>query len=810
MNNLLRETSRLRCLLLGSALLAGASTAFGQVETASSTPTKIYASVGDAISFAVAYTGPEIATTDLVVNYTANTTSPVITPSAACISPATPSPYTSANPNEFYVLWDGASTSFPLNCGGSAAAAAFATFTGVATTIPGGSYVIVVHNNASNGAPNVTSNDVTVCQKPTVTSVTGPVAAPEGSVQQFVVNFTPTIAAGCEGVSIPATLSGPATAAPDSVAIFGTGCSNLPAAASSCTISVQGTDDAVFDGDKAMTLTVTNSTAGSNYVSSNQSASGTVQDNESGISVALGRNGAEGGNSVQFNVTCVRGNAGTAPAAATVNLAWAGAAPAAVGADFTTPLPASVPVVCTTGAGTATLIDLLVDDDALVEGTENLQVTISTSSANVAVSGSASATATVTDNDTPPVFGVTKAGACAEALVPTNCSFDIVRESGVAGPFTVNFTVTGGTRGTDYVLRDTTCAGADITTNSVSHTAPAPGGAFTIAVCVIDDLIQESGGETVVLSLAAAVPPGTYTLGATSSQSQNIADDDSPQVVTIAASGSPAELGNVPGTFTLTRSGGSAAAQAATLTVNVSTGGSAALGGACGGAVDYTRTGTASATTVAFGAGSPTAQVVITPCDDAVLDPAETATLTVAAPTVVTDYTVGTPPDNTASLTIIDDEVGVGVAAVQGSIIEGGTAQFTISCAGLDSAEVAFSFSGTYSPLPGSGLELLTCGTPIPVSVVTIDDATVNGSRTITLCLDSVTPQLPPDVNASRSGFKRVGAKVLVIDPAQMCATVTVVDNDQPRIIPTMNTLGLMLLGLLLAAAAGFGIRRKT
>ncbi len=219
MNKSMSCMPRLRSLVLAAALFAGTSAAWAQVEAVSVNPTKIYAAVGDPVAFAVSYTGGEVAATDLVVTYTANTTSPVLAPNAACRSQATPSPYASTNPNEFYVLWDTAAVTYPLSCGGAAGAAAMATFAGVAGSFSGGKYTITVLNGASFGVTNETANDVTVCQKPAVTSVSAPAAAPEGTAQVFTVNFTPAIAAGCEGINIPVVLSGPATSAPDSVTV---------------------------------------------------------------------------------------------------------------------------------------------------------------------------------------------------------------------------------------------------------------------------------------------------------------------------------------------------------------------------------------------------------------------------------------------------------------------------------------------------------------------------------------------------------------------------------------------------------------
>ena len=75
----------------------------------------------------------------------------------------------------------------------------------------------------------------------------------------------------------------------------------------------------------------------------------------------------------------------------------------------------------------------------------------------------------------------------------------------------------------------------------------------------------------------------------------------------------------------------------------------------------------------------------------------------------------------------------------------------------------------------------------------TLDDSLVNGTRTLTLTINSLT-------NVTGS---------LVIDPATQNASVSVLDNDRPTVIPTMSPLGLLLMGLFLAGVAGFGIRRK-
>lgn len=331
-------------------------------------------------------------------------------------------------------------------------------------------------------------------------------------------------------------------------------------------------------------------------------------------------------------------------------------------------------------------------DDSVVQGTVTGSILLGVVTTDVGSTVSATAgVVTVLDNDTPPVFSLGKAGACAEAATPTNCTFTITRDSGVATATTVNFTVAGtASRGVDYNLKNGGCAaGTVLSANSISHPNANP---LVIDVCPIDDLLIETGGETVVLTLTANAP--TYTVG-TASQTQTIADDDSPQSVTIASSGSPAEAGTVAGTFTLTRTGGSTAAQALALTANLTLAGTATFGTSCAAGVDYqlavvgpaTASLSAAPRTVTFPASATTAAITLTPCDDLIIDTAETAILTIAAPTVTTDYTVGSPA--TATLTIADDDSPqvVTVAGPSGPIAEAlGTGTFTFTRTGGSAA----------------------------------------------------------------------------------------------------------------------------
>lgn len=761
-----------------------AQPALAQVDSVTTTPTKVYAVVGGNYSFSTSYTSASgSSTTDLLVGYTANTSGASIVPYASCIDAATPAPYDGAQPNTKYVNWDAGIAFFPSAAAcGSQSTVTLATFTGTVASFPvGGAFTVTVWNNNASGANNVAANDVTVCQKRTVQSVTPPANFTEGGSGTFTITLDAAVATGCGGFSVPFALSGPAVAGKSATPTSGT-CTFADGATSCVTGAISTSQNVIIDGNMALTLTVTDSVAGDAYVSTGSKAGTvTVLDDEVGASVAATAQASETGptNGV---VTFTR----TGSTAASLNLTSAISGTATYTADYS--LTAGTCAIVTQSASSITVtvpaasasctLNVVPVDDLLVEGPETVVFGIPTG-VGVAGTGSA-ATITITDNDTPPVFSVAKAGACAEPS--TNCTFTITRDSGVASATTVNFTTTGtATRSTtgaagsgDYYLALTACAPANvIAANSVSHPDANP---LVINMCVLDDLAVE-GTETATLTLTANPP--TYTVG-TATQTQNIADDDSPQTVTVAVTGSPAtETGGVL-TYTFTRAGGSAAAQAATLAVNITP---PAVSGR------YSTTCTSPQT---FAAATSTKTCTVTGIPNAVLDGNVNVVVGVAAPSVASDYTVGSPA--TATGVIADDEVGVSVAAVSGVITEGGLATFTVSCTGAATTSVPFTLTGTVaSDVIGGATSpiALTCGTSQTVTVQTQQNLVSGDARSITLTLGT-----PTGGNAA-------------LTPGQSAAIVSVLDDDAPKVVPTMSALGLGLMGLMLAGLVAFQRRRS-
>jgi uncharacterized repeat protein (TIGR01451 family) len=164
--------------------------------------------------------------------------------------------------------------------------------------------------------------------------------------------------------------------------------------------------------------------------------------------------------------------------------------------------------------------------------------------------------------------------------------------------------------------------------------------------------------ETVILTVVAG---SGYTVGAPSSATGTITNDDTDVSVAVAPS-STAEDGAGNLVYTFTRTGVTTGA----LTANFTIGGTATFN------TDYTETGATTFTpptgTVDFAAGSSTATVTVDPTLDTTVEPDETVILTVAPGT---GYNVAAL-NNSATGTITNDDTDVSVAVAPSSVPEDG------------------------------------------------------------------------------------------------------------------------------------------
>jgi hypothetical protein len=95
-----------------------------------------------------------------------------------------------------------------------------------------------------------------------------------------------------------------------------------------------------------------------------------------------------------------------------------------------------------------------------------------------------------------------------------------------------------------------------------------------------------------------------------------------------------------------------------------------------------------------------------------------------------------------------------------------------------------------FSGLADGNTIVIPAGSPCAdLTVTVVNDAIQNGGRTVTIAL-----------------IAGGGAQVI---PGAGTAAMALVDDEQPRVIPTWSPQGLVLLSLLLAVAVGFSMRRR-
>src|SRR4029079_508079 len=244
------------------------------------------------------------------------------------------------------------------------------------------------------------------------------------------------------------------------------------------------------------------------------------------------------------------------------------------------------------------------------------------------------------------------------------------------GALTANFSVGGtATFSTDYTQSG---AGTFVPPNGPVSFADAP---LTTTVTIdptADSTVEPD--ETVILTVVAGAG---YTVGAPSSATGTITNDDTDVSVAVAPS-STAEDGAGNLVYTFTRAGVTTGA----LTANFTIGGTATFN------TDYTQSGATTFVppngTVQFAAGSSTATVTVDPTPDTTVEPDETVILTVAAGT---GYNVAAV-NNSATGTITNDDTDVSVAVAPSSVNEDGATNlvFTFTRTGVTSTPLTVNF----------------------------------------------------------------------------------------------------------------------
>ena len=302
---------------------------------------------------------------------------------------------------------------------------------------------------------------------------------------------------------------------------------------------------------------------------------------------------AESGATVTLTVSRIGGSLGAASASyATAN------GSATAGQDYTAKTGTLSWVA---GDSAAKTIVVAITNDTAVEADETFTVALG-GAVGASLGAQTAATVSIVDNDSTIQFDA--AGASVNESAGT-VTLNVTRIGNTAGAASVKYATATGTA---------LAAGDFATTSGTLNWGAGDSGAKTITVPIVNDTLVEAA-ET--FSVTLSVPTGA-TLGATSKSTVTIVDNDSALQFSVSAITVHEAAGTV--TLTVTRSGANMDAA----TVDYATANGSALAGS-----DYTAT----AGTLAWGAGDGTAKTITVPiAADAQVEPNEVFTVVLGNP----------------------------------------------------------------------------------------------------------------------------------------------------------------------------------
>lgn len=424
---------------------------------------------------------------------------------------------------------------------------------------------------------------------------------------------------GAVSVTCATTTGGSATAGSDySSTSVTVSWANGDSANKSCSIPIL--EDTIDEPNETVNLALSNPTGGA-VLTSPSTAVLTITDNDPQPAISIGDTSVTEGNSgtvtATFTVTLDRASTSSI----TVN--WAsGGGTATAGSDY---VPGSGTLTFSAGQ-TSKTITRTVNGDTLDESNETFNITLS--APTNATLADAVGTCTIIDDDTAGSVQF-QSGSSSVSESAGTATITVTRTGGAASAVTIAYATTGGTAGgggTDYTLANGTL------------TFGAGESSKTFSVAIVNDTLDEPN-ETVVITLSN--PGGGGTLGAPSSHTLTITDDDVGGTVQFqAASSSVAEASGTTN-LVITRSGGSAS--------NVTVAYAVTGGTATGGGVDYTLANG----TVTFGAGQTSHSVPVAIVNDLLDEADETIIVTLSSPGG--GATLGAVTVHTR--TIVDDDV---------------------------------------------------------------------------------------------------------------------------------------------------------
>ncbi len=499
-----------------------------------------------------------------------------------------------------------------------------------------------------------------------------------------------------QAVTINLSFSGAATSGVDYSASATT--ITIPAGSTAGSITLTGLNDFTFEGNESLVVDISNVTGGSE--NNTQQVTATITDDESAplVNLTLASNMlAENGGTA--TVTATLTNPSTQ--AVTINLVFSGAATS--GVDYS----ASATTITIPAGSTAGSITLTGLNDLTYENDESLVVDISTVTGG-SENGTQQVTATISDDDSAPSVQFQLANSSANEAAG-NVTIVVTLSAPSAMATSVSFTLGG------------TATNVDRTVSASPLVIAAGQTSAAIVVSVINDSLDELN-ESVVLQLGT---PTNATLGASTTHTLTIVDNDAPPVVQFTTLSQSVNESTPTATaiIRLTQPSG------LDVTVPITVSGSATSADAS----------VSSTLPVTIPAGQTSAAITVAISDDTAAEPTETFVLTIGTPT---NATRGAVSAHTVSILDNDSTVAVQLAGSNFNVGEASGSvplSATLSTFALQPITVPLILSGSAD---GQDYRLSTTSVTIPagqtraiVTLTVTDDQRDELPETLTIQL---------------------------------------------------------------------------
>ena len=582
-----------------------------------------------------------------------------------------------------------------------------------------------------NGASNNDSIDILDNDTATVSIANNGDAAETGTAPgQFLLSMT---SASETATVVSYNVTGSATAGGTDYTTLPVNVT-IPAGATTATLDVTGIiDDTIVEGAETVIVTLTGTDNGLIGIDPTPATVNILDNDSATVSIANSGDAAETGTAAgEFTLTMT-----TASESATVVSYNVTGSATAGGTDYTT-LPINVTIPA--GLTTATLDVTGIVDDAIVEGTETVVVTLTGTDDGLIGIDATPATVNIADNDTATVSIANNGNAAETGSAPGQFLLTMTTASETAT--VVSYNVTG----------SATAGGTDYTTLPINVTIPAGATTATLDVTgIIDDTIVE-GTETVIVTLTGTDNPTLIGVDATPA-TVNILDSDT-ATVSIANTGNANETGSIAGEFTVSLTTTSETATVVSYTVT---------GTATGGGTDYTTL----PINVTIPAGLTTATLDVAGIiDDSIVEDTETVIVTLTGTDNPTLIGVDPTP---ATVNILDNDTATVSIANNGDAAETGTApgQFLLSMTTSSESATVVSYNVTGTATAGG-----TDYTTLPINV-TIPAGSTSVTLDVTGIIDDAIVEDTETVIVTLTGTDN---GLIGIDATP--ATVNIADND--------------------------------